>query len=418
MSDPQDEFSIPATPNMSQPDQSALRSDNRDTYDDQFSHQTSAYHHPSSPVVEVNLDAISANYQTIAQLAPNSSVAPVVKCNGYGLGATTIASHLITHENCDAFYVAHPREGVALRKGITSHCPGLTNNIDIFVLNGPDPASLGLFRDYQLTPVLNTIPQCELWASAFTNKQAVLHIDTGMNRLGIAFEQYDALDTVDNLNVCMLMSHLACAGDPNDPMNAHQRAKFLTAAAKFPGVKLSLAASGGAFMPSGYHYSQIRLGISLYGVTVAGHSDPRLKRVARLLAPIIQVRDIPKDTLVGYDLTWKAERNSRIATLAIGYGDGYPRQLSNTGHVVIDGVRCPVVGRVSMDLITVDITDVPYGVSTGDQAEIFGHALPIQELAENAGTIAYELLTNIGPRTERIYINKSSKAFPDQVATS
>ncbi len=356
---------------------------------------------PYQAYVEVDLGAIGANYRLINELAPQADIAPVVKCDGYGLGASAIARTLIENEGCRSFFVAHPLEGVRLRENLG----GISSNSDvnIIIFNGPDSNSLAWFRDHNLTPVLNTVTQAKLWASAFPGVEAFVHVDTGMNRLGIDPNKINYLDQIDGLNITTVMSHLAIASDPSNSMNARQRKNFLAAAMHFPGARLSLSASGGAFMPAGYHYSQIRLGISLYGSSVTEERDTRLKRVARLFAPIMQLRDIPKGASVGYDMTWTAERASRIATIGIGYGDGYPRLVSNKGAVVIDGIRCPLVGRVSMDLITVDVSEVGQGIGIGDRAEIFGHSLHLEELAQMADTIPYEILTQIGPRIERIY---------------
>jgi len=364
-------------------------------------------YHDAGPFVEVDLAAIRSNYRAFVTMAPTAQISPVIKCDGYGLGAAEIAKTLIMDENCNSFFVAHAQEGRALRIAMQAMLPAVeANSIEIIIMHGPSSSTLPLFRDFALTPVLNSVAQAAQWASTFPDIAAALHIDTGMNRLGLAPERLEAITELDGLNITLVMSHLACAGDGDNPMNARQRAQFLTAATHFPAARLSLAASGGATINKSYHYSLIRLGISLYGCTVTDEPDDRLISVARLCAPILQVRDIRKGDTVGYDKSWTALRPSRIATVCIGYGDGYPRNLSNRGKVIIGGVQCPMVGRISMDTITVDITGLTNGVAVGDIAEFFGPGLDIGEISRLANTISYELLTQLGPRIERVYINQ------------
>lgn len=362
----------------------------------------------TGPWIEVDLDAIGLNYRTFKDLAPTATISPVVKCDGYGLGAAEIARHLVQSENCRSFYVAHTDEGRILHTALNEILPSeQSDSTEIYVLHGPEASTLPIFRDYTLTPVLNTPAQATLWASSFPGKPAILHVDTGMNRLGLSPNDIDLVKDIDDLNIITVMSHLSCAGAPDHPMNARQRAQFLAAAIHFPGARLSLSASGGGLIHESYHYSEIRLGISLYGCTVTDEPDKRLKPVAKLSAPIMQIRKISKGDSVGYDATWKATRASRIATVCLGYGDGYPRRLSDIGVVFIQGVQCPVIGKVSMDMICVDISDLSQGVAVGDPAEIFGPKMQISKLAKMAETTSYEILTGLGQRIERVHLNQS-----------
>jgi len=351
------------------------------------------------PVIEVDLDALCANYRFMRDHAPKSDIAAVVKCDGYGLGAARVAAALIG-EGCTHFYVAHPGEGAALRPVLTA--AGAPDCV-ISVFHGPTETSLSLFRDHHLTPVLNTRTQADLWARAMPGVPASLHVDTGMNRLGLPADQIDAVKAIDGLTVTRVLSHLVAAGHPEALSNARQRAAFLQAAVKFPMARLSLAASGGALIDPGYHFSEIRFGISLYGEMVDGPRDDRLQPVARLTAPILQLRDLEAGESAGYDATWTATSPTRLATLAIGYGDGLPRAASNTATVYVGGKACPIVGRVSMDLTIVDVTAVGDGLALGDRAEIFGPAAPLDALARACGTIGYELLTGLGHRVQRRY---------------
>ncbi len=361
------------------------------------------------PFVDINLTKICENFDYYNNvLAPNAMIAPVVKCDGYGLGADPIAQALVEREGCRAFFVANAYEGRDLRIGFLNSFPiELASAIKIYILNGPAVGTLPLFEKYHLTPVLNTKQQIHNWIGGYPEQEAILQIDTGMNRLGLPLSHLGAIKDLPGLNVSVIMSHLACAGshdiEENAHLNAKQRSQFLSAAVEFPQAKLSLSSSGGAMIHESYHYSMIRLGVSLYGIGAAGNHPPGLSQVARLCAPILQIREIRKGESVGYDATWRASRTSKIATIAIGYGDGYPRCLSNKGSAIVQDRTCPIIGRISMDLITLDITDAGYDIAEGDIVELFGPNLPIVDVAKTADTIGYELLTALGPRIIRRY---------------
>lgn len=359
------------------------------------------------PRVHVDLDNLRANYRFIQSQAPQAEVAGVVKCDGYGMGAREVTAALMGI-GCRIFYVAWAHEGRTLRRELAEFGG---DEIEIRVFHGPTAQTLPLFAEYALTPVINTVAQATLWAQTNPYEPAVLHVDTGMNRLGLDVKRLDSVQST-GLRVKTLMSHLACAAHPDHvddhhPMNLRQRAAFLQAAMRWPDAALSLSASGGVLLGGGYHYSEIRAGISLYGTSASGSPLHGLSPVASLKAPILQLRDVPTGAEVGYDASWVAPRASRLATLAIGYGDGYPRALSNVGKVEIAGGLCPIVGRISMDMLVVDVTDLGSGISnslaSGDLATLYGARPIIEDVAKDVDMVPYELLTNIGPRVRRIY---------------
>lgn len=350
---------------------------------------------PLVPVVEIDLDALAVNYRTLRTLAKSAETAGVVKCDAYGLGAAEVGRRLAA-EDCRSFFVAYPHEGAALRRALGSAAA------TIHVFNGPDAASLPHFASEALTPILNTLEQARLWADAGKGAPAALHIDTGMNRLGLPQTDVGAVATIGGLNVSLVMSHLACASDPAHPDNVRQYTTFQSVAARFPGARRSLAASGGALIGPDYHFDLIRPGAALYGVSPFDAPDARLRPVARMTAPVVQIRAARKGEHIGYGGAATLTRDSRLATVSLGYGDGVHRSASPGGEAVLGGARCRIMGRVSMDLIVLDATDAT-DVRVGDRAEFFGPALPIEEAAASWGTIGYELLTSLGPRVLRRY---------------
>lgn len=357
---------------------------------------------PLRPVVEIDLDALVDNYRLLRALGPGAEIAGVVKCDAYGLGAGQVGRTLAA-AGCSTFFVAYPDEGAALRNALPAGDPAR-----IFVFNGPDPESLRVFETAGLTPILNTMDQANLWARAGGGAPCALHLDTGMNRLGLPPSDLNRVAALTGLNVELFMSHLACSSDPAHSENARQRAQFLAHAGRFPGAALSLAASGGALIGPDYHFDLIRPGAALYGVSPFDAPEPRLKPVARLTAPVLQIRRASKGEAVGYSASAALSRDSTLATVLLGYGDGVHRSASPgpprpSTCAMLGGKRCPILGRVSMDLIVLDATECE-ALAIGDRAEFFGPSLPIEEAAQAWGTIGYELLTSLGPRVQRRYV--------------
>ena len=278
-------------------------------------------------------------------------------------------------------------------------------------MNGFFPESLELFREAALRPVLNSLEEVEAWARLAGPSPSAIHVETGMNRLGIPLR--DAVDLAGHTELHekfaprLLMSHLACADTPENPLNRAQRALFEEVRAEYPGLPASLANSAGIFLGPEYRFDLVRPGIALYGAAFADDRPP-LATVVTLQARIPQVREAKAGETVGYGAAKQLKRDSRIAILSAGYADGYHRMAGSSdarpgAHAFLRGRQIPIVGRVSMDLIAVDVTGIP-GVSRGEWVELFGPNMPIDAVAAAAGTIGYELLTGLSRRAERAYV--------------
>jgi alanine racemase len=357
----------------------------------------------------VRLKAIAANYRTYRRLAGPTAVAAVVKADAYGLGAARVAPAL-AETGCDSFFVARLEEGVALRK--------LLARARIFVLDGAAPNAVPALISHRLTPVLNSLSDIAAWSAAANvghhALDAVIHVDTGMNRLGLPGDELSVLSAekarrLSGLNLVLVMSHLACSDDPANPLNATQLSRFRQALAMLPPAPASLAASHGAMLGMDYHFDLVRPGIALYGANPqgrdggAGAPAPNLMQTAAVLsAKVLQLRRIDLGESVGYGATFRAKRPTMLATVALGYADGLPRTLSNKGIAVLNGARVPVVGRVSMDMAILDVTDLAEAPRVGDEAELLGDHVSLGEVAALAGTNEYEILTRLR-RVPRYY---------------
>lgn len=360
---------------------------------------------PTSLTLTVDLDALAHNFAALRALAGTAEVAPVVKADAYGLGVLPCARRLRA-EGASSFYVARVAGGELLREALGPEPV-------IYVLDGALPGTEARLADAALTPVLSSLAQVESWSAraAGTGRlPAALHIDTGMNRLGLRPEEAEALagapGRLNRIDVGLVISHLACADEPGHPMNARQLAAFQAAAALFPEARASLANSAALLLGDDYLFGHVRPGIGLYSGGLAGAPDPRFKTVATLEAPILQVRTVPPGEAVGYGAAYIADRPVRVAVVAAGYADGVLRSSSPGGFAVLAGERRPLLGRVSMDLIAIDVTDCDAAVP-GAMVELFGAGLPVDEVATAAGTIGYEILTRIGPRAERRYLGEA-----------
>lgn len=345
----------------------------------------------------IDLDALASNWRFFRDQCDGAICSAVIKANGYGLGLGPVA-HRLSKEGCETFFVAHLSEGIAARAA-------LGDGPTIYVFSGIMTGQCGLFHDHDLQPVLNDIGQIELWRELGLGAPAGLHIDTGMNRLGISEEDIEgANEALTGVTLSLILSHLACASDPQHPKNGMQRAAFLAAAAQLPPAPLSLAASAGILLEGGYCFDMVRPGIGLYGGGPFDVEHVPLTPVATLEAPILQLRRIGPGDTVGYGASWQADRARIIATVALGYADGFLRAGSSRGFAIVGGAVCPVVGRVSMDLITLDVTGAGSAAKIGAMAQFLGRAAPIDAQAQALDTISYELLTGLGGRFERVYI--------------
>ncbi len=356
-------------------------------------------------ILSIDLAAIRANYRLLEERLGSVACAAVVKADAYGLGAERVAPALAA-EGCAHFFVAHLDEALALR-------PHLAEDADLYVLHGPPAGAAEELAAHRLVPVLNSLAQLEAW-SALARKRAralpaVLQLDTGMSRLGLSGAELAALARdprqLAGIELRYVMSHLACAEQQSHPLNARQLARFRAALPQLPAAKATLANSSGIFLGPDYHFDLARPGAALYGIApVEGEANP-MAQVVRLEGKVIQLRDIPAGAGVGYGASWQASTPRRIATVAVGYADGFPRSLSNGTAARYRGTLLPLIGRVSMDTLTLDASALaPDALQPGSLVELIGEGHPIDAVAAEAGTIAYELLTRLGRRYFRRYL--------------
>lgn len=368
-------------------------------------------------VVVVDLDRIESNWRSLAEFVRPAECGAVVKADAYGLGAHRVIPAL-DRAGCRTFFVATLDEAIA---AIT-----LAPLATVYMLDGIIKESSEAVRAAKIIPVLSTLSEIAEWSAHSTTRKdrlpTALHIDTGLNRLGLSANDIQSLvrnaHMLDRLDVTLVMSHLACADEPNATKNEQQRGIFEQLSPLLPNSARSLAASDGLMLGRDYHYDLVRPGYALYGGQAFGGGPTPVEPVVQVHAKILQVRDVAPGQTVGYGASWSPEKLSRIAVIAAGYADGLFRHLSraNTGttssaqksqpaaHVAINGKLAPIVGRVSMDLITVDVTDIGEPVpAPGDFVEVIGPNITMEAMGASAGTIGYEVLTALGRRFHRFY---------------
>ena len=410
-------------------------------------------------ILEIDLAGILANWRALARQAEPALCAAVVKANAYGLGAAPVARALAA-AGCRMFFVATLDEGIALRDAL-----GETPEIAVF--NGPFPGTAVEFAAHRLTPVLNDPGQIAEWSSLSlsalqggeggdpslgdgegevgigkrsgiphltlalsapeggegvrsrrsraTARPAILHVDTGMARLGLDSREFAAVvASPPPFSWRAVMSHLACADCIDHPLNERQRARFAAAAAQLPAVTASLAASSGVFLGPSYHFDLVRPGAALFGVNPQPGSPNPLRQIVRLSAKIVQVRQIDRGESVGYGAAHIMKAPGRAAIVAVGYADGWLRSLSHRGCGYLGGMRVPLLGRVSMDLVTFDVSAVPPAQARpGAMIELLGADYGVDDAAADAGTIGYEILCALGSRYHRIYREPPEAPAPD-----
>lgn len=339
-------------------------------------------------VLTIDLGAICANWRALAAMNETETAA-VVKANAYGLGAETVAPAL-AKAGARTFFVAQAEEGVAVRAALG---PGP----EICVFGGHMEGDAPLIRDADLVPMINSIDQMLRHVEALPNQPFGIQLDSGMNRLGMEAGEWSAVrDIALSQNPRLVMSHLACADEPQHGMNAFQRQTFRQMTDGIA-ARRSLAATGGTLLGTSYHFDMTRPGIGLYGGLPFVDAQP----VVTLSIPVIQVRDVNPGESVGYGNSWVARVPSKIATISAGYADGIIRAMGPKAHVWAGETRCKIVGRISMDLIGVDVgalKDMP------DTVELLGQHQSVDTLADAAGTIGYEILTSLGTRYARRYL--------------
>ncbi|MER9654069.1 alanine racemase [Mesorhizobium sp. M0152] len=355
-------------------------------------------------ILTIDLGAIRENYRRLKARLAGARCAGVVKADGYGLGASRVASAL-AREGCDIFFVALLAEGVELRKAIGT-------GPDIYVLNGLPPGSEPEAVSAGLCAVINSTGQLKAWREAARRAgrklPAAIQGDTGMSRLGMSPSEVEAAvkdsSAFDGIEVRYVMSHLACADEPRHPANEQQRQAFDWLRAMLPEAPASLANSSGIFLGPSYRYDLARPGAALYGINpTPGQANPMLP-VVRLQAKVAQMRSVEKGAGIGYGHSYRAEGPLRLATISFGYADGWPRRSASAAW--FEGMRLPFLGRVSMDSIILDISALPAGrLAEGDLVELLGPSQSVDDAASHAGTIGYEILAGLGPRFHRRYVN-------------
>jgi alanine racemase len=359
-------------------------------------------------LLTIDLAAIEANWRTLSGRTVPIECAAVVKADAYGCGLEPVTTRL-AKAGCKTFFVADLAEGRQVR--------ALARDAVIYVLNGLLPHTAPAFADANLRPVINGPAELAEWDAYVSGTHwrggAALHVDTGMNRLGLSPDEAVAVAAraqLENHGFTLLMSHLACAEMPSHPMNDRQIRLFRELRIMFRGVPSSLANSSGIFLGGGaVHCDLVRPGLALFGGNpTPGQTNP-MRPVVELKGRIAQVRELKRGDTVGYGATFTAQRASRLAIVAVGYADGFLRSAARDrtkapAQAIVAGRRCPLAGRVSMDLITVDVTDVPDGgARRGDFVTLIGRDLGIDEVAASLGTIGYEVLTRLGRRLHRVY---------------
>jgi alanine racemase len=366
---------------------------------------------PAAPetggTLTIDLAAIEANWRTLVRELLTVECAAVVKANAYGLGLEPVTATL-AKAGCKTFFVADIAEARAVRSRVAEAA--------IYVLNGFAVDWGDALIEINARPVINSTTELAEW-DAFVSAHswrggAALHIDTGMHRLGISPDEAAALAPraqTENHGIALVMSHLACADTPDHPLNAAQIKLFRELRMLYSGIPASLANSSGIFLGDTAHYDLARPGAALYGVNPTPGKPNPMQSVVELTGRILQIRNVERDATVGYGATWTAKRPTRIAVVALGYADGLVRAGGGSderpgGAAIIAGHRCPIVGRISMDLLCADITDIPAGtVHRGDHATLIGGDIGVDEVAAAAGTIGYEILTRVGPRCHLVY---------------
>jgi alanine racemase len=347
--------------------------------------------------VRIDLDALARNYRLLLARAKPGECAAVVKADAYGLGLERVARRLL-REGCRRFFVATLAEARELRE--------LAPDAEIGVFEGALASTVHALVELEARPVLNTLEQLERWRG---KGRALLHVDTGMNRLGLRAADVAALakrvDAFAGIELDFVMTHLACADEPEHPLNAEQLARFDQLRALLPRARTSIGNSAGTLTDAARRGDLARTGIALYGGNPFSDRPNPMEAVITLTAPIHQLHDVGEPSTVGYGATYVANPPARIAVVGIGYADGYPRSVGNGGIAAVAGQRVPVVGRVSMDLIALDVAAVPRdAVRVGDAIELIGPTVGLDEVAAAAGTISYEILTGLGRRLAREYV--------------
>lgn len=355
----------------------------------------------SIPEININLFAIKKNYLYLKKLCNKTEVASSVKASSYGLGGQKKIIQTLKSAGCKNFFVAQLSEGIILRK--------LFKNIHINVLNGLLKGEEKIFFKYQLTPILNDYSQFQRWNKFLKNKKKnrlIIHFDTGMCRLGVQSEDakklFKQIQNIRKYKYVLIMSHLASSSNIKDKYNNIQRKRFEKIKKDFSGFNYSLASTGGIYLGKKFHYDMVRPGINLYG----GYQfcDKNIKNVVSMRSPIIAINKLKKGETCGYNQTYRAKKDMFTATIPMGYADGFGLRLSNKGFVFFKGNRLRMIGRISMDTIIIDITNIKKLIKIGDFVEIYNDKFTIDKFAKLTGTIPYRVICCISDRFTKNYL--------------
>ena len=354
------------------------------------------------PILSINLENVLKNYLFLKSIAQKSVAAAVVKDDAYGLGAIEVAQKLYKDGDCRCFFVAHAVEGEKIRPAV--------GRSDIYVLQGIGDDCLDSFQKAELIPVIASPQQWDFWKQhKIKGIKPALQIETGLNRLGFRENDLQKLSNDELQEIGLVMSHLACGDEKDHFMNEHQLLRFKELKRRyFPKNKASLSASDGTFLGQDFQQDIVRLGAAMYGINTAPYRENQMLPCVTVKAPVLEIADLPKGEFVGYSATYRAADNRKIAVVSIGYGDGVPRSLSNVGKLFFTtGGRVQearILGRVSMDNIICDVTDV-CNLQVGDWAWVISDFYTLDDIGRDAGTIGYEILSRIGKNTRfvRLY---------------
>lgn len=356
----------------------------------------------TTPILNINLKKLIKNYNLLKELSTPAVAAAVVKDDAYGLGAVEVVKALYA-AGCRHYFVAHASEGAIIRP----YAP----EAEIFTLQGVGEDSLAAVKSAHLTPVICSPDMLKFWqTNGDKTIRPAIQVETGLNRLGFTEQNLEQLTKEERNSFSYVLSHLSCADEAAHFMNAHQLANFRNIKQKFfPNTPATLSASDGVFLGDDFHFDMTRLGAAMYGINTAPYRQNEMSNILELKAPVLQVKPLAKGEFVGYSATFRAPKDMRIVIVSIGYGDGLPRSLSSRGNVVFyeQGKPhfCPILGRVSMDNIICDVTALTE-VKTGDFGYLINDDYTVDDIARDAGTIAYELISNLGknPRFIKSYI--------------
>jgi alanine racemase len=360
----------------------------------------------------IDLGALQENYRILQKRAASARCGASVKANAYGLGIEKVAPAL-ADAGCTEFFVALPSEGVTLRQCLP--------DVTIYVLSGLMVAAEPAYLEHRLFPVLNTLDELRTWSEYAKDHgplRAAIHLDTGITRLGFLEQEIHELaadpSLLDTLKIDYIMSHLACADEPEHPLNNQQLDRLRYFKTLLPAALLdtpvSFANSAGIFLGPDFHFDLVRPGIALFGGNPTVGAPNPMCEVVQLQGKILQVQDVDSQFHVGYGATYRTEEVSRIATVSVGYADGYIRALGNKAECAINNNKVPVIGRVSMDIITIDVSSIPrHECVAGGFVDLIGGAVPLDEVAAHAETIPYEILTSLGNRYSREYLEPTDK---------